>query len=146
MTMKTSERGLALIKQFEGLRLRAYKCPVGVWTIGYGHTGPDVREGLEISPARAGELLAADCQRFESAVNRYVTSEINQNQFDALVSFAYNVGEGGLWRSSLLRLVNGNPSDPTIRAAFGMWNKGGGKVLPGLERRRKEEADLYFEK
>ena len=144
--MKISEKGVTLIKQFEGLALRAYLCPAGVLTIGYGHTGKDVFAGQTITEADASELLRKDVARFEAAVNRYVASEINQNQFDALVSFTYNVGEGALQKSSLLRLVNNNPSDPAIQQAFLMWTKAGGKILPGLERRRKAEADLYFGK
>jgi len=142
--MRINERGLALIERFEGVRLRAYKCPAGVWTIGYGHTGPDVCEGLEISLPRAGELLATDCRRFEEAVSRLVTATMNQSQFDALVSLTYNIGEGALRRSTLLRLVNADPSDPAIRREFLRWDKAAGATLPGLTRRREAEAELYF--
>jgi lysozyme len=142
--MKISEKGLTLIKGFEGLELKAYRCPAGVLTIGYGHTGMDVLVGQVITEAKATELLRRDMARFEAAVSRYVTRPLRQNQFDALVSLCYNVGEGNLWKSTVLRLVNANPDDPAIRAAFAMWNKGGGKVLPGLVRRRAKEAELYF--
>ena len=142
--MTISERGLALIEHFEGGRLRAYKCPAGVWTIGYGHTGHDVREGLEISQAQAGELLAADCRRFEQAVSRLVAVPLSQNRFDALVSLAFNIGEGNLQRSTLLKMVNDDPGDPAIRQEFLRWDKAGGAIMPGLRRRREAEAGLYF--
>ena len=142
--MKISNKGIELIKRHEGLRLKAYKCPAGVWTIGYGHTGKDTYEGLEITPGSANELLTLDLERFEKAVNRLVESAINQQQFDALVSFAFNLGEGALKNSTLLKRINANPIDATISGEFSKWVNAGGKPLPGLVRRRKEEADLYF--
>lgn len=142
--MRTGKRGIDLIKGFEGLELVGYLCPANIPTIGYGHTGPEVKVGNAISPDKAVELLAGDLAKFERGVRGVVKSGINQNQFDALVSFAYNCGLGNLYKSTLLKKVNANPDDPTIREEFGKWNKGGGKVLPGLVRRRKAEAALYF--
>jgi lysozyme len=144
--MKISNRGLELIKKFEGLELKAYRCPAGVLTIGYGHTGMDVRTGMTITEAQATELLRKDVARFESAVDRYTHDvTLRQNQFDALVSFAYNVGEQALWSSTLLKRVKANADDPSIRTEFAKWVHGGGKVLPGLIKRRQLEANMYFE-
>ena len=143
--MKTSERGKSLIKRFEGLRLKAYRCPAGIWTIGYGHTGSDVREGMTISEEEADSLLASDLERFERVVSRLVMASIGQNRFDALVSFCYNVGEGNFERSTLLCKVNANPYDKSIYDEFKRWNKAGGKPEKGLTERRLAEALLYFE-
>ena len=131
-----------MIKQFEGLRLRAYQCAAGVWTIGYGHTS-GVKPGMSITAAEAENLLRGDLQKFENAVGT-LGLQLTQNQFDALVSFAFNVGIAALRGSTLLRLIRSGASETAIRTAFGMWVKAGGKTLPGLVRRRKAEADLYF--
>ena len=136
-----------LIARFEGLRLKAYKCPAGIWTIAFGSTtfnGKRVTEGLVITKEQAYEQLERDLAVFENGVGRLVSKPINQDQFDALVSFSFNVGLGSLIRSSVLKKVNANPNDPTIRDSFAMWNKAGGKVLAGLTKRRKAEADWYF--
>lgn len=136
-----------LIARFEGLRLKAYKCPAGIWTIAFGATtfnGKRVTEGLVITKEQAYEQLERDLAVFENGVERLVSKPINQDQFDALVSFSFNLGLGSLSRSSVLRKVNADPSDPTIRDSFAMWNKAGGKVLAGLVKRRKAEADWYF--
>lgn len=139
--MKTSKTGLNLIKQFEGCRLTAYRCPAGVWTIGYGHTG-GVKEGQKITQVQADAYLATDLGRYEKSVNEYVKVTINQNQFDALVSFTYNCGPGALKGSTLLRKLNAG--DYTGAAAeFPRWNKAGGKVLNGLIRRRAAEKALF---
>ena len=143
--MKTSEKGKSLIKRFEGLELKAYRCPAGIWTIGYGHTGSDVREGMTISEEEADRLLASDLEAFERDVSRLVRVPIGQNRFDALVSFCYNVGEGNFERSTLLRKVNANPDDRSIADEFKRWNKAGGKPVKGLTERRLAEALLYFE-
>ena len=103
--MKTSQKGIDLIKQFEGCRLSAYKCPAGVWTIGYGHTY-GVKAGQKISQKQAEEFLKDDLKSFEAAVNNYVKVPLTQNQFDALVSFSFNVGSEALRTSTLLRLLN----------------------------------------
>lgn len=142
--MTTSNRGKELIKKFEGLKLKVYKCPAGIWTVGYGHTGSDVYPGLTINAETAGKLLDEDLRKFERAVDRLVKVSLRQSQFDALVSFTYNLGEGNLEKSTLLRKVNTNPGDPAIANEFLRWDKAGGKVLAGLTERRKAEAELYF--
>jgi lysozyme len=118
-------------------------------TIGYGNTyypsGAKVKlTDPAITKEKAEELLKFLLTSYEKGVDSFCRDDINQNQFDALTSFAYNVGVGNLQKSTLIKKVNKNPSDPTIRAEFMKWNKGGGKVLLGLTRRRQAEADLYF--
>ena len=140
--MKTSPKGIALIKEFEGLRLKAYKCPGGVWTIGYGHTA-GVKHGRVISEAQAEEYLKADLIEFEKYLNGLGLA-INQNQFDALISFIYNVGTGNFSSSTLLRKVRANPQDNSIMDEFLRWVYSKGRVLPGLQRRRLAEMKLYF--
>ena len=140
--MKTSHKGIALIKEFEGLRLKAYKCPGGVWTIGYGHTA-GVKPGMVISEAQAEEYLMADLIASEKYLND-LRLAINQNQFDALISFIYNVGTGNFSRSTLLRKVRANPQDNPIMDEFLRWVYSKGRVLPGLQRRRLAEMKLYF--
>lgn len=142
--MTTSERGLSLIKSFEGLRLESYLCPAKVWTIGYGHTS-GVKQGQTIIEEQAEQFLKDDLLTFEKAVLAH-NLKLNQNQFDALVSFTYNVGGGNLNKSTLLRKVKDNPTDASIRNEFMKWNKANGKALAGLTRRRNAEADLYFGK
>ena len=140
--MKTSAQGIVLIKRHEGLRLKAYKCPAGVWTIGYGHTS-GVREGFVITEEEATVFLKSDLRTAENTVNAALPT-INQNQFDALVSFVFNIGSGNFLKSTLLKKAKANPADATIQQEFLKWRLAGGKVLPGLEKRRKDEADLYF--
>ena len=140
--MKTSPKGIALIKEFEGLRLKAYLCPGGVWTIGYGHTA-GVKPGMLISKAQAEEYLKADLIAFERYLNGLGLA-LNQNQFDALVSFIYNVGTGNFSNSTLLRKVRANPQDNSIMDEFLRWVYSKGRVLPGLQRRRLAEMKLYF--
>ena len=140
--MKTSHKGIALIKEFEGLRLKAYKCPGGVWTIGYGHTA-GVQPGMVISEAQAEEYLMADLIASEKYLND-LRLAINQNQFDALISFIYNVGTGNFSRSTLLRKVRANSQDNSIMDEFLRWVYSKGRVLPGLQRRRLAEMKLYF--
>jgi lysozyme len=145
--LKTSIYGTSLIKKYEGLRLKQYFCPANVSTIGYGTTlinGKPVPVGLVITLEQANEYLQHDLIKFESGVDVLVTSTINQYQFDALVSFAYNLGLGNLKSSTLLKKVNLNPNDKTIYNEFIKWNKAGGIILQGLANRRKEEAELYF--
>jgi len=139
--MTASEKALDIIKQFEGLRYKAYKCPAGVLTIGYGHTGPDVIPGMEINAVYADALLKLDVKKFENAVNKLVKVEINQNQFDALVSFAFNVGEGNLESSTLLRKINAG--NPEAGDELCKWVYGAGKILPGLIKRRQAEKELF---
>ena len=140
--MNTSPKGIALIKEFEGLRLKAYKCPGGVWTIGYGHTA-GVKPGMVITEAQAEEYLKADLIAFERYLNGLGLA-LNQNQFDALVSFIYNVGTGNFSNSTLLRKVRANPQDNSIMDEFLRWVYSKGRVLPGLQRRRLAEMKLYF--
>lgn len=144
----TSALGLAIIKKHEGLRLSSYLCPAGVPTIGYGGTRyPDGRKvilGEKLSSEKeATQLLLATMAPFEAAVNKHLPN-LNQCQFDALVSFAYNVGTGAFIKSTLLKKAKVNPADPSIVDEFQKWVRGGGKVLPGLVTRRREEANLYF--
>lgn len=140
--MRTSQRGINLIKSFESLRLEAYRCPAGIYTIGYGHTA-GVRRGDVIDEQKAEQLLAEDLRKFEAVVNR-VCPGINQNQFDALVSFTFNLGETNLCKSTLLKRVKINPNGRSIYMEFLRWNRANGEVLAGLTRRRRAEADLYF--
>jgi lysozyme len=141
--MKISVKGIELIKRHEGVRLTAYKCPAGVLTIGYGHTGKDVTVGKVITEAEAEKLLRGDLSTAESEVNKRL-SKLNQNQYDALVSFVFNIGIGSFRMSTLLRIAQKTPNDSQIRLEFAKWVRGGGIVLPGLVTRRKEEAELYF--
>jgi lysozyme len=141
--MKTySETGLALTRSFEGLRLTAYPDLGGVWTIGYGHTGPGVHTGLTITREQAEALLAADIARAATAVHHLVTVTITQNQFDALVDFAFNLGPTTLANSTLLRDLNSGDI-PSAAAQFERWDHVRGTVVPGLLRRRKAEAALF---
>lgn len=146
---KIGQKGLDLIKSFEGLYLKPYLCPANVPTIGYGNTFYENKLKVTlkdpvITEARAIELLSWSLSSFEQYVDAYCIDTLNQNQFDALVSFCYNLGPANLKSSTLLKKVNKNPNDPTIRAEFLKWNKAGGKTLAGLTRRRTAEADLYF--
>lgn len=143
--MKTASSGLTLIKNFEGLRLTAYLCPAQVWTIGFGSTGAHVKPGMTITKEQAEDLLLKDLVRFENAVHRLVKVPLTQNQFDALVSFTFNVGIGSLQKSTLLRLLNEGKYDQ-VGPQLMRWNKAGGKELPGLTRRRRAEADLFNKK
>lgn len=141
-------KGIPIIRKFEGLKLKAYLCPANVWTIGYGSTffenGSKVQEGDKITLDRADRLLFFVVQKFEAEVKKLVKSNINENQLGALTSFAFNAGTGNLVKSTLLKKVNENPNDATIRDEFMRWTKAGGKVMNGLVTRRKAEADLYF--
>ncbi|KJJ61565.1 muraminidase [Pseudomonas sp. 10B238] len=142
--MHTSQKGLDLIKSFEGLRLSAYKDVVGVVTIGYGTTS-GVKMGDTITKERAEELLREDVKRFEEQVLRLVKMPLTQGQFDALTSFVYNLGAGSLSNSTLLRLLNAGDYAGAA-AQFERWNKAGGKVLAGLVRRRAAERALFESK
>lgn len=148
---KTGTAGIELIKKFEGFMSKPYKCPAGIPTIGYGATFyPDGKKvtmsDKAITEAEGTALLASMLTKFEQYVDSYCIDTITQNQFDALVSFCYNLGPANLKASTLLKKVNLNPNDETIRAEFMKWTKAGGKVLKGLVTRRTAEADLYFKK
>ena len=146
--MRLNNSGIKLLHDFEGLRLTSYLCPAGVWTIGYGNTfyedGTPVRSGQKITKERAEQLFLFVVNRFASDVANLLRRTLNENQFSAIVSFAYNVGIGNLRKSTLLRKVNANPRDASIRTEFLKWNKAGGRELAGLTRRRQAEAVLYF--
>ncbi|HTH53547.1 MAG TPA: lysozyme [Edaphobacter sp.] len=140
--LKYSSAGLELTKQFEGCELTAYQDQVGVWTIGYGHTGTDVKKGLTITEEQASTLLAADVSWAVTCVNKSVKVAVNQNQFDAMVDFVFNLGCASFGQSTLLRLLNaGNFSDAAKE--FLRWNRAGGKVVAGLTRRRQAEMALF---
>lgn len=143
MKRKISQVGIRLIKNFEGCRLTAYK-PVATekyWTIGWGHYGKDVTQGMTITQAQADAMLAADLPKYEAYVNSTtfvpVTAQLNQNQYDALVSFCYNLGQGNLKKLCKDRTI------AQIGASIPLYNKAGGNVLTGLIRRRKAEQELF---
>ena len=141
--MQTSKEGIALIKKFEGCKLESYKCAAGVWTIGYGSTH-GITEGMSISQERADMLLLEDLEKFEQAVNDLVEVDLQQNQFDALVSWTFNLGPTNLKNSTLLKVLNSTHVDwADIPYQIQRWNKAGGKVLEGLVRRREAEALLF---
>lgn len=144
--MKTNDAGIALIKEFEGLRTTAYKDPVGIWTIGYGHTTaagfPPVYAGQKITAAEAESILRADLAKFEGYLASMVTAKLNENQHGALVSLIYNIGPENFRTSTLRKKLNAGDYDGAA-AEFGRWNKAGGKVLAGLTRRRAAERELF---
>ena len=143
-----NKAGKDLIKSFEGCELVAYQCSAGRWTIGYGNTffedGKPVKPGDRITQAKADQLFELIVGNFADKVAKEIKTILTDNQFAAIVSLSYNIGIGNLQKSTLLKKVNFNPNDPTIRAEFARWNKAGGKVLAGLTRRREAEAKLYF--
>lgn len=146
---KTSDKGIELIKRFEGLSLKPYLCPANIPTIGYGNTfyknGKKVTmNDKPITEQKAVEMLRQSLEKFEQYVDSYTTDSITQNQFDALVSFCYNLGPANLKSSTLLKKVNANQNDPTIKDEFLKWTKAGGRKLAGLVKRREAEAELYF--
>jgi lysozyme len=157
--MKTNAAGIKILHEFESCKLKAYKCPAGVWTIGWGNTffedGTPVKEGDVITQSRADSLFLFVLARFEDQAKRAITSQVNENQFSAFVSALYNIGPGsskkdGLIRlkngqpSTLLKMINLNPQTPGIRDQFMAWVSPGSTFENGLKRRRKAEADLYF--
>ncbi|OCJ61245.1 hypothetical protein A6U96_13950 [Agrobacterium tumefaciens] len=145
MNFKINNAGLDIIKEMEGLRLTAYLCPSHIPTIGWGNTSSVKMSDVgrkTITKADAETLLKKDLVRFEADVNRLVTSDINENQFSALVSLCYNIGSGAFAKSTLLRMVNmGDYSGAA--GQFSRWNRGGGRVLPGLVKRRALEEALF---
>ena len=146
---KISQEGVNLIKRYEGFKPKAYLCPANIPTIGYGSTyyedGTKVKlTDSPISETRATSLLMALLVSYEKAVDSFCRDDINQSQFDSLVCFSYNVGVNALKKSTLLKKVNANPNDPTIKNEFLKWDKANGKALKGLTKRRLEEANLYF--
>lgn len=146
--MKTSRRAVEFIKGHEGLRLQAYRCPTGHWTIGWGHTSDarfPVHNGMKISKAKAQEMLEHDIEEAEAAIDRVLRVKLNGNQYGAVVSLVFNIGVGAFAKSSLLRALNRDQRN--VSREFGMWVKGTvngkRKTLPGLVRRRAEEAALF---
>ena len=150
--MKIGEKGFSLIKDFEGWYSKPYLDPVGIATIGYGFTyylpgrKKVTLKDKPLSKAEGEPMLKEILTNYENDVKRLVKKPLTQNQFDALISFTYNLGATNLGKSTLLKKVNKDPNDPTIAAEFMKWVNAGGKPFNGLIRRRKAEADLYFTK
>ncbi|NBH76232.1 lysozyme [Rodentibacter pneumotropicus] len=146
--MKTSERGITHIIRDEGERLTAYQDVVGIWTIGVGHIGfvdgKPVAKGMTITQEKSREILKADLARFEKAINASVNVPLKQNQFDALVSLAFNIGEGAFRRSTLLRKLNAGDYNGASQQ-FLVWKNAGGRVSQGLLNRRRREKVLFDE-
>ena len=139
--MNISNEGISLIKKFEGCELEAYQDAVGVWTIGYGHT-KDVRQGMSITKEQADNMLINELEEYCDHVEKAVTVDLTQNQFDALVSWTYNLGPTNLNASTMLKVLN-NKNYDQVPAQIKRWNKAGGQVLQGLVRRREAEALLF---
>lgn len=146
--MNISGNGINVIKSFEGLRLHAYLDSASIWTIGYGTiiyiNGVPVKQGDVITKEQADDIMSFQLKRYVAAINSLVTSSINQQQFDSLVSFAYNLGIGAFKGSTLLKSVNANPNDPAIKDELLKWVRASGKVVQGLVKRRQREAEFYF--
>ncbi len=140
--MKTTNKGINIIKAWESCKLTAYKCPAGVWTIGWGHT-QEVLPGDTCTQEQANEWLKNDISSFEIYVNNYFKN-VNQNQFDALVSLCYNIGPGNLKKSPLFTTIRVNANDPQIKQYFMRHIYAKSKVLQGLVKRRTQESNLYF--
>lgn len=141
----TGDKGVELICHFEGLKLERYRDAVGLWTIGYGHLilKTEMEKLIKITTGEAKTLLRKDLRRTERGVQKLVSASVTQNQFDALVSFAFNLGVGSLKKSTLLRKLNaGDVQGAALQ--FKSWNKAGGKVLTGLTRRREAEMKLFL--
>jgi len=146
--MKVNKAGIDLIKEFEGLRLEAYKCPAGVWTIGYGTTaragvGIKPEAGMAVTEAEAEWYLEQSVAKFAAGVEAVITAPVDENEFAAMVSLAYNIGMTGFRKSSALRHFNAGDKAKAA-AAIKLWNKAGGKVLAGLVRRREAEVALFW--
>lgn len=149
MITKLNKEGFELITQWEGLRLKPYLCSAGVPTIGYGSTRYENGHKVKLSDAaitkeRAYELFLNTISTYEKAVFTLTNDDINQNQFNALVSFAYNLGSTALQNSTLLRKINANLNDPAIANEFRKWVNAGGKKVHGLVNRREDEIKMYF--
>ena len=140
--VKINEKGLKIIKESEGKRLVAFLCPAGIWTIGWGHTGKDVHEGMEITDQKADLLLKEDLEWAERTVKKMVKVPLNENQFSALVSFVFNVGSGNFESSTLLRKLNALDYDGAS-LQFTRWIYSKGKALTGLAIRREKERSLF---
>ena len=144
---RTSAQGQELIKFFEGCELETYVCASGQLTQGYGHCGPEVQMGQTITQEQADQLLRDDLQRFEDATERWITVQLDQSQFDALVSWGFNVGTGAMAESTLRRRLNqGEDVNLVLSQELPKWNKGASGPLPGLTKRRAAEVKLAVEK
>jgi lysozyme len=143
MEKKILEAALPLVKAYEGCKLKAYKCPADVWTIGWGQTGKDIKEGVVWTQEQADAALEKSLAEFAEGVLKLIKVRLRPEQLGALVSFAYNVGLGNLSKSTLLRLVNEGKDTDAVVAQFLVWNKAGGKPLLGLLYRRVSEALMY---
>jgi lysozyme len=141
--MIINQKGLDLIKSFEGCKLKAYQDIRGIWTIGYGHTGSEVKEGMEITQEQADGLLKENLHYFENGVDHFTSEPLNENQFSAMVCFSYNCGLGSLVHSSILKCVNAGDFQGAADS-FLLWNKSGGMEVPGLTRRREAERELFL--
>jgi lysozyme len=146
--MNITPQARALIRKYEGCKLKAYQCSAMKWTIGWGNTfyedGSKVQPGDTITQERADRLFVILLDQFAAQLRPLITQPLNDNQFGALLSFAYNAGIGAFRNSTLRKVVNTNPNNPAVRLELHKWNKAGGKVLLGLTRRRAAEAELYF--
>lgn len=140
--MTTSRKGLQLIKEFEGLRLGSYKCPAGVWTIGYGHT-KGVKQGQVIDQMRADDYLVEDIAPIERQLNK-LNLNFRQEQFDALVSWIFNLGGGNFQSSTMLKRIDSDADDVEITDQMVKWVNAGGKPLAGLKKRRVAEANMFL--
>jgi|SRR5579859_2211928 len=141
--MRINEKGLQLLKSFEGCKLKAYRDVVGIWTIGYGHTGDDVYPGKTITQKEADTLLESDLLDFENGIDSALKVKVTENQFSALVVFTYNVGLGNFLKSHLLKYINLSQFDKASNE-FGRWNRAGGIIRKDLTRRRAAERDLFL--
>jgi lysozyme len=140
--MKINKSGLEIIKRFEGCKLKAYLCPAQIWTIGYGSTH-NVYEGLTISQIEANRRLQRDIEAIEAGISRFIKVDVNPNQYSACVSLAFNIGVGAFRNSTLLKMIN---AGELAKAAeqFLVWKYAGGKILPGLVKRREAERELFL--
>ena len=147
--MNLSNKGYKFICRQEGVRNLAYQDSVKIWTVGIGFikiNGEPVVKGMRLTDAQIEEEFYKQIGSYESIVNESVHSQLNQNQFDALVSFCFNVGSGNFKSSTLLKVVNANPNNPEINLQFNKWCRAGGEIIPGLLNRRINEGELYFTK
>ena len=141
--MKISEQGIEFLIKEEGEVLKAYRCQAGILTIGVGHTGKDVKQGMIITKEKSRELLKSDLRRFEVCVDTNINRTLNQNEFDSLVSLAFNIGCEAFRLSTLRKKINAGANVDEIATEFRKWRKGGGRVLPVLVARREREIKLF---
>lgn len=142
--MKCNQAGIRIIKKYEALKLMAYYCPAKILTIGWGHTGPDVKSGMQISEHMADLLLEKDLEKFEAGISLLLKRKVTENQFSALVCLVFNIGLEAFQDSTLLLKLNSGAPLDHCGTEFLRWNKSKGKVLNGLTKRRQEERDLFL--